>query len=1273
MKISGVYINSLLFSLFLFALSCRDKVPVNNSIYNGGIKSISNQWHIKNSIPLPNSVVIKFISNYDKYSFWSSTRDLIFFNGKESQIVFSSFKDRIGDVAISGDHSYLILGLHSEEYTIKLFYIPFTIINGQFRLGEKLEIENLVTENIIGIKCIGNDKFILLGTMEYQIITVQRKEIVSFINEHHTIELNPGFGIQLVNTTGKSEVLLNSLDDIYKLDATDNYSTLKKIIEFPNPQLKPEEIKYAYRSILYRCTGNLDRGIFKKDSLLCYYKKINNSYSFESCDTILVNNKIKVSPKDIFYFQIADNNFVYAAGYGTIICKDLSDNKPLNQNWSTVINLNKPQVYSYVYSNGEIIAALDSIYIIQEKKITDDDKELMNRSKTNFFILGDFPISSSIYGIAISDLNGDKKEDVYTIDIYDNNRFFNNFINFEDPYLSNTTEKIGLGGRKNKEGVFDLDLGVVAGDIDESGSDDLIVTYLEGPNALYINNNRGYFRECTEEFGLNVNIHRSESASLGDINNDGYLDYFTTSYLFTNRLFINIDGRKFSERTVESGLKSEYGAITAVMGDVNNDGYLDIYLCNWQKENNLYLNNRDGTFKDITQESGTDCGKMKRSNSAIFADFDNDGDLDLFIGNRGTGNNLFLNNGKGIFSNVTSESGLAGKYFTYGAVAADFNNDSFLDLAFTNIKNIVIYFNKGIKGGVPQFERFTEPFLNQLHNSEATGSLSSIASLDIKNDGDIDLLIGQVDGKLQLLHNNLNINSKSNNFISVKVIGSESNRSAIGTKLFLYDRDKLVGFREINSNSGYASSGSKIQHFGLGKGLGTYKLVALFPKSNVRKELFVRAGSHYEIHEHNGLSEIYFILFKNLKRYLLSNEFFFEIIKLLFIIPLFYLFVFLFKNSFIQTRFPFFSTVNKKQLFNLGIICLGSYLFTIISVRVIYYIYPSNSDWINNSRNVFINDYLAFLVSLASIPISLILIKNNESKKLSRINILDKLLKELQGFYHGEASAMNLNRLSLYLKNFNTIDFEDTIVLERFKSIIDEYNESTYKSLIIISDFANLLRFDKRFLNEETTLKKVSYGIALYIEEIRMALSLINLESIEKKKDYCIEQIEKLKQEIVKLVRIIHSIVNCNLDEVLEIINNKFSDSQKEHYRLEINNRTEHFTKLFIDKNELEKCISIMIQNSIEAYIDCISNDNLIELNIEEKQGHIILSIKDYATGIKEENLNNIFQKGFTTKANGQGFGLAYVKEITTKYYGTVFIESIPGEGTTVNINLKTL
>jgi len=1261
MKISGVYINSILISLFFFTISCRDKVPDNIQIDNSGLESISSQWHITNSIPLPNSVVIKFIDNYDKYSFWSSIRDLIFFNGKESQIIFSSSKDKIGDVAISGDHSYLILGLHSEEYTIKLFYIPFTIVNGQFRLGEKLEIENLVTENIIGIKYIGNDKFILLGTMEYQIITVQRKEIVSFINEHHTIDLNPGFGIQLVNTNDKTEVLLNSLDDIYKLDATDNYSTLKKIIEFPNPQLKPEEIKYAYRSILYRCTGNLERGIFKKDSLLCYYKKVNNSYSFETCDTIFVNNKIRVSPKDLFYFQIADNNFVYASGYGTIICKDLSDSKPLNQNWSTIINLNKPQVYSYVYSNGEIIAALDSIYIIQEKKNIDDDKELMNRSKTNFFILVDFPISSSIYGIAISDLNGDKKEDVYTIDIYDNNRFFNNFINFEDPYLSNTTEKIGLGGRKNKEGAFDLDLGVVAGDIDESGTDDLIVTYLDGPNALYINNDKGYFRDCTDEFGLNINIHRSESASLGDINNDGYLDYFTSSYLFTNRLFINIDGRKFSERTVESGLKSEYGAITAVMGDVNNDGYLDLYLCNWQKENNLYLNNRDGTFK------------VKRSNSAIFADFDNDGDLDLFIGNRGTGNNLFLNNGNGIFNEVTFKSGLGSKYFTYGSVAADFNNDSFLDLAFTNIKNIVIYFNKGIKDGIPQFEKFTEPFLNQLHNSEATGSLSSIASLDIKNDGDIDLLIGQVDGKLQLLHNNLNINSKSNNFISVKVIGSKSNRSAIGAKLFLYDRDKLIGFREVNSNSGYASSDSKIQHFGLGKGMGTYKLVTLFPKSNVRQELFVRAGSHYEIHEYEGLSENYFILYKNLKRYLLSNEFFFEIIKILFIIPLFYLFVFLFKNSFIQTRFPFFSTVNKRQLVKLGIICFGTYLFAAIFVRLINYIYPSNSDWITNSRNIFIDDYLAFLVSLASIPISLILIKNNESKKLSRINILDKILKELQGFYHGEASAMNLNRLSLYLKNFNTIDFEDTIVLERFKSIIDEYNESTYKSLIIISDFANLLRFNKRFLNEESTLKKISYGIALYIEEIRTALSLINLESIEKKKDYCIEQIEKLKQEIVKLVRIIHSNVNCNLDEVLEIINNKFSDSQREHYRLEINNRTEHFTKPFIDKNELEKCISILIQNSIEAYTDCRLNDNLIELNIKEKQGYIILSIKDFATGIKEENLKNIFQEGYTTKVNGQGFGLAYVKEITTKYYGAVFIESNLGEGTTVNINLKTI
>jgi len=1249
------------------------KEPLNNSIVNLDLERKESNWHITKTIPLPNSVVIKLIDNYGKYSFWQSIRDVIFFNGLEAQIIYSSTKDRIGAVAISEDHSYLIIGLHSEEYTIKLYYVPFTINNGIFRLGEKIEIDNLITENIIGIKYIGNDKFILLGTMEYQIISISRKNQISFKNEHHTINLNPGYGIQLVKNNMSNEILLYSFDDIYSIDSSDNYSTLKKVIEFPNPILNPEEIKYSYSAYLYRCSGNLKRGIFKKDSLLCYYRKINNSYSFETTDTLLVDNKLRISPQSLYNILLTKNNFVYASNSGAIICKNLSDKKQFNQNWSTVINLPKSTEYSFLYDDGKIIAVLDSIIIINNKSNYLNENQSKNKPKTNFFALTDFPIPSSIYGLAVCDFNGDNKEDIYAVDIYDNNRFFNNFLNFEVPYLSNTTEKIGLEGRKNKEGAFELDLGVVAGDIDESGSEDLIVTYLEGPNTLYINNGKGYFRDCTDEFNLNINIHRSESASLGDINNDGYLDYFTTSYLNTNHLFVNKTGDKFIEKTDKTGLRTEYGGITAIMGDVNNDGYLDIYLCNWQKENKLFLNNGNGTFKDVTWESGTGCGVMKRSNSAIFADFDNDGDLDLFVGNRGTGNNLFLNNGTGVFNDVTSKSGLEGKYFTYGAVAADFNNDSFLDLAFTNIKNIVIYFSKGIKNEIPQFIKFTEPILSDLHNAEVSGSFSGIATLDIRNDGDIDLLIGQVDGKLQLMHNNLNAKAKSNNFISVRVIGSESNRSAIGAKLYLYEGTKLVGFREINSNSGYVSSDSKIQHFGIGNGDRKYKLIVVFPKSKISKELYVNAGSHLEIHEHEGPSELYYITLKNLKRYLFSNSFLYGIIKLLILFPLFYLFIFLLKQNFIQNHFPFFSSVSKTQIFKLGLICFSTYIFTIIVIKITNSIYPDNSDWITNSRNIFIEDYLSFLTSLASIPISLILLKNNETKKLSRMNILDKLLKELQGFYHGEASAMNLNRLSLFLKNFSSIDFNDTIFQERFSSIISEYNLSAYKSLITISDLVNLLRFDQRFIEEESTLKKLSNGILLLTVELKSEIYETDLEKLKISKGDCIEKIEKLKHKIVDLTRLIHNHVNCSVDEVLAIIKNKYGDLEKKHYQLELNNETEHFIKLFIDKDELEKCISILIQNSIEAYTDSDAYKNFISLNVIEKQGHLIITVKDNGSGISEETKKNIFIKGFTTKVNGEGFGLSYVKGTVEKYYGSVSIESNLGAGTSFTINLRVI
>ncbi|MCL4539816.1 MAG: VCBS repeat-containing protein, partial [Bacteroidetes bacterium] len=192
----------------------------------------------------------------------------------------------------------------------------------------------------------------------------------------------------------------------------------------------------------------------------------------------------------------------------------------------------------------------------------------------------------------------------------------------------------------------------------------------------------------TNESGLNTDLMRTEGITLADVNNDGYLDLFATSFVGSDRLFVNEGGGRFKDVTKQCGVASKGKSITAVFGDLNGDGYPDIYVGRWNADNSLYLNNGDGTFRDITSESGAGCGELHETNSVLLADFNNDGKLDIFVGNREGGNKLFLNDGNGHFKDVSKESGLADTMYTYGSAFGDFEDDGRLDLIVAGLTTV---------------------------------------------------------------------------------------------------------------------------------------------------------------------------------------------------------------------------------------------------------------------------------------------------------------------------------------------------------------------------------------------------------------------------------------------------------------------------------------------------------------------------------------------------------------------------------------------------------
>jgi len=181
-----------------------------------------------------------------------------------------------------------------------------------------------------------------------------------------------------------------------------------------------------------------------------------------------------------------------------------------------------------------------------------------------------------------------------------------------------------------------------------------------------------------------------KGVAFADVNNDGFVDLYVSNKGGSNKLFVNNGDGTFKDVTATSGAGIDSPGFTmgSVFGDYDNDGDVDLYLATGGQyeieANQLFSNNGDGTFTDVTAAAGV--GLKEFTYSASFADYDNDGDLDLYCANYGVGakNVLFANNGDGTFSDVTDAAGVGDKSWSWMGVWSDIDNDGDVDLYVVN-------------------------------------------------------------------------------------------------------------------------------------------------------------------------------------------------------------------------------------------------------------------------------------------------------------------------------------------------------------------------------------------------------------------------------------------------------------------------------------------------------------------------------------------------------------------------------------------------------------
>lgn len=388
----------------------------------------------------------------------------------------------------------------------------------------------------------------------------------------------------------------------------------------------------------------------------------------------------------------------------------------------------------------------------------------------------------------------------------------------------------------------------------------------EQPNSLLRNNGDGTFTDVTIEAGL-LSFYPTQTASWNDFNHDGWLDVFIGNETLDGykdypcELYINNQDGTFRNVATEWGLKVNQFVKGVGCGDYDNDGWTDIFLSTMGGKKMLFRNKgMQGdklVFEDVTVKAGF--GKEEyRSFPTWFFDYDNDGFLDIFVCNYefqralsyyaakeslqpssdGSGKPyIYHNNGNGTFTNVTASMGINKVCFSMGSNFGDFNNDGFLDMYLgtgnPNYQSIVpnkLFMNLGGK-------KFADATTSSRTGNLQKGHGVSIADIDNDGDQDIHIEMGGAyrgDGYPSSLYMNPG-QKNENNWIYLKLEGVKSNRAAIGTKITVRFREngkERMVYRELNSGGSFGCSPLR-REIGIGQATVIDEISITWPASGI--------------------------------------------------------------------------------------------------------------------------------------------------------------------------------------------------------------------------------------------------------------------------------------------------------------------------------------------------------------------------------------------------------------------------------------------------------
>ncbi|MFH0980511.1 MAG: CRTAC1 family protein [Planctomycetota bacterium] len=474
-------------------------------------------------------------------------------------------------------------------------------------------------------------------------------------------------------------------------------------------------------------------------------------------------------------------------------------------------------------------------------------------------------------GCAFFDYNGDGYLDIYLVngrwlrEVNDNlgrdlrGKLSNAlYRNNGDGTFTDVTAQAGVGGGDG------YGMGASAADYDNDGDLDLYVLNY-GPNVLYRNNGDGTFTDVSAKSGL-ADPRWSVSASWLDYDNDGDLDVYVANYLEydagkfrdfypadgypgplsykgqPDALYRNNGDGTFTDVTKEAGMYFPGGrAMSCVASDLNNDGFIDVYVPNDAMPDCFWVNSGKGTFKDEAVQWGLAYGEGGQGVSSmgpVVGDVDRNGLLDVLVPDMGY-NALLYNEGK-MFVDVTTRTGVAlacGQYTGWGGLLIDYDNDGYLDVFVANgdphheyPEEDVLLRNDG-KGKFVDVADQAGPYFRQKYVGRGA------AWADFDNDGDVDILVMNVNSSPRLLRND---GGNRNHWLIVAPKRAGAKVVALGARVTA-TVGKMRMIQEVYGATGYLSQSDTRVHFGLGTATQVDKLQIRWPDRTVTTLENVRA------------------------------------------------------------------------------------------------------------------------------------------------------------------------------------------------------------------------------------------------------------------------------------------------------------------------------------------------------------------------------------------------------------------------------------------------